>query len=297
VLILDRRRILIPLKSRTGESGYDKKEDEGALCSRYARPLRLRLDRVHSCRRRTINYFKRAASSGQNQPSRINHTRLQQDKHVELADFYFGKTFIYTTELVQFNEVYVPMFPSGQPEDGRNLHLLLLTRNDRNSNEPLIQTRGELGRFVAEFNRDPRSVTGVLRKPIDRVRSLTAEAYPGTNGQSLQVLWARDFPTQDSANILWSICVLCLVGAAACAVAYRRQRGSSEDIQIALDVTAIEATAGKEVRVIIPESHETITAKIPAGARDGMRLRFKGKGRPGKSGERSGDFYILLSVK
>ena len=86
-------------------------------------------------------------------------------------------------------------------------------------------------------------------------------------------------------------------GGSACAVAYSRQRGSSEDIQIALDVTAIEATAGKEVRVIIPESHETITAKIPAGARDGMRLRFKGKGRPGKSGERSGDFYILLSVK
>ena len=220
-----------------------------------------------------------------------------RNKHVELADFYFGKTFIYTTELVQFNEVYVPMFPSGQPEDGRNLHLLLLIRNDRNSNEPLIQTRGELGRFVAEFNRDPSSVTGVLRKPIGRVRSLTSEAYPGTNGQSLQVLWARDFPTQDSADILWSVCVLCLVGAAACAVAYRRQRGSSEDIQIGLVVTATEAAAGKEVRVTIPESHEIITAKIPAGARDGMRLRFEGKGRPSKSGEPSGDFYILLRVK
>jgi hypothetical protein len=220
-----------------------------------------------------------------------------RNKHIELADFYFGKTFIYTTELVQFNEVYVPMFPSGQPEDGRNLHLLLLIRNDRNSNEPLIQTRWELGRFVAEFDRDPRSVTGVLRKPSDRVRSLTAEAYPGTNGQSLQVLWARDFPTQNSANILWGICVLCLVGAAACAVAHRRQRGSSEDIQIELVVTAIEALAGKEVRVVIPESHETITAKIPAGAQDGMRLRFKGKGRPGKGGERNGDFYILLRVK
>jgi hypothetical protein len=189
------------------------------------------------------------------------------------------------------------MFPSGQPEDGRNLHFLLLIRNDRNSNEPLIQIRGQLRRFVAEFNRDPRSGTEVLRKPIDRVRSLTAEAYPGTNGQSLQVLWARDFPTQDSTNILWSSCVLCLVGAAACAIAYRRQRGSSEDIQIELVVTAIEAATGKEFRVIIPESREIMTAKIPADARDGMRLRFKGKGRPGKGGERSGDFCILLRVK
>ena len=59
----------------------------------------------------------------------------------------------------------------------------------------------------------------------------------------------------------------------------------------------MEAAAGKEVRVVIPKSHETIIARIPAGARDGMRFRFKGKGRPGKTGESSGDFYILLRVK
>jgi DnaJ-class molecular chaperone len=41
----------------------------------------------------------------------------------------------------------------------------------------------------------------------------------------------------------------------------------------------------------------TITVKIPAGARDGTRLRFKGKGGPGKIGEPRGDFYILLHVK
>jgi len=62
-------------------------------------------------------------------------------------------------------------------------------------------------------------------------------------------------------------------------------------------VTKIEAAAGKEVCVVIPENNETITAKIPAGAQDGIRFRFKGKGRPGKSGEPSGDFYILLRVK
>jgi hypothetical protein len=168
-----------------------------------------------------------------------------KNKHVEMVDFYFGKSFIYTTELVQFNEVYVPMFPHGQPEDGSNLHLLLLIRNDRNSNEPLIQTREELGRFVAEFNEDPRSVTGVLRKPTDRVRSLTAEAYPGTDGQSLQILWARNFPSQDSVNILWGICALCLAGTAVCAVAYRRKRGSSQDIQIALFGHQQKRRAGK----------------------------------------------------
>jgi DnaJ-class molecular chaperone len=84
---------------------------------------------------------------------------------------------------------------------------------------------------------------------------------------------------------------------ARCAIAYKRHRGKSEDAQIELDVTAAEAAAGKEVIVTIPELQETITVKIPAGARDGTRLRFEGKGRPGKIGERSGDFYILVHVK
>jgi hypothetical protein len=146
------------------------------------------------------------------------------NKHIELVDFYCGKTFVYSTELITFNEVYVPVFARGEKEDGANLRLLLLIRNDRNSNQPLIQTRAEVDRFVGAFNQDPKSVTGVLQKPLGRVRSLTAEAYPGTNAQSLQILWARQFPTQASANALWVICVLCLGGAAVCAVLYRRHR-------------------------------------------------------------------------
>ena len=146
------------------------------------------------------------------------------NKHIELVDFYCGKRFVYTAKLIQFNEVYVPVFARGEPEDGAHLRLLLLIRNDRHSNEPLVQTREELDRFVGEVNRDPKSVAGVLRKPIDRVRALTAEAYPGTNGESLQILWARRFPTQGSANTLWGICALCLGGTAVCAVLYRRPR-------------------------------------------------------------------------
>ena len=94
----------------------------------------------------------------------------------------------------------------------------------RHSNEPLIQTREELDRFVGELNRNPKSVTGVLQKPLDQVRALTAEAYPGTNGESLQILWARHFPTQGSANALWVICALCLGGTAVYAVLYRRHQ-------------------------------------------------------------------------
>ena len=149
-----------------------------------------------------------------------------KNKHVELVDFYFGKQYIYAAKMVQFRDVYVPVFPNGEPENASNLQILLWIRNDRNSNEPLVESQQDLDRFVAEFNRRPRSVTGILRKPIDKVRTLTADAYPGTNRQSLQILWARHFPDQQSINVLWGILTLCLVAAAACAVAYRRQSRS-----------------------------------------------------------------------
>jgi hypothetical protein len=167
-------------------------------------------------------------SSGQPTAQRISlHNFITQgfgsNKHVELADFYFGKQYIYATKLVQFQDVYLPVFPDGEPENATNLRVLVWVRNDRNSNERLIESAQDLDRFVADFNRRPRSITGVLRQPTDRVRTLTADAYPGTNGPSLQVLWARHFPTQESINVLWGICALCLLAAAACAVAYRRQ--------------------------------------------------------------------------
>ena len=168
-------------------------------------------------------------SSGLPEANRISLKELVaqgpgNNKHIELVDFYFGKTFIYATELIQFNEVYVPVFARGEPETGANLRFLLWIRNDRKSNLPLIQTREELGRFVAEFNRNPIAVSGVVRKPIDRVRPLAAGAYPGTNAESLQVLWARHFPTQNSANVLWGTCGLCLGGTAVCVVLYRRHQ-------------------------------------------------------------------------
>jgi hypothetical protein len=167
-------------------------------------------------------------SSGSPTPTRIRlrdliAQGLPANRHVELVDVYFGKNYIYAAKLVQFQEVYVPVFPDGAAENGANLQSLILIRNDRHSSQRLIQSQQDLDHFVNEFNHHPRPLRGVLQKPIERVRKLTAEAYPGTNLQSLEVLWARDFPTQESANVLWAICAICFVGAGACAVAFRRQ--------------------------------------------------------------------------
>lgn len=83
----------------------------------------------------TLGVFLTAAdeqsiqSSGSPAADRISLKELMahgpgKNRHVELRDFYFGKQYIYTTKLVQFNEVYVPMFPSGEPEAASDLQFL-----------------------------------------------------------------------------------------------------------------------------------------------------------------------------
>ena len=148
---------------------------------------------------------------------------FKTNQHVELLDFYFGKQYIYATKMVQFRDVYLPVFPSGQSESASNLQLLVWIRNDRNSNEPLVQTQQDLDRFVTGFSRNPRSVSGILRRPTDTVQKLTADAYPGLSNRPLQVLWARHFPDQSSIDVLWCFFALCLLVTVGFVVAYRRQ--------------------------------------------------------------------------
>lgn len=78
----------------------------------------------------------------------------------------------------------------------------------------------------------------------------------------------------------------------------RQQKG--QDSSVVLDVTFDEAFNGttKRVTVRIPgkDQADTIDVKVPAGAREGGRLRYKGKGSPGANGGPAGDLLITTHI-
>ena len=80
--------------------------------------------------------------------------------------------------------------------------------------------------------------------------------------------------------------------------ANKKQRG--QDMSVTLDVTFDEAFKGttKRVTVRVPgkSESETIDVKVPEGARDGGRLRYKGKGAPGENGGEAGDLLITTHI-
>lgn len=73
------------------------------------------------------------------------------------------------------------------------------------------------------------------------------------------------------------------------------------DMTVTLKVTFDEAFHGTEKRVTVRvpgrSGSETLTVKVPAGAVDGGRLRFRGKGAPGENGGAAGDLLVVTKIE
>jgi len=73
------------------------------------------------------------------------------------------------------------------------------------------------------------------------------------------------------------------------------------DVRVGLDVTFDEAFAGCEKRVTVripgKSDTETFEVKVPAGAIEGGRVRFKGKGEEGENGGKAGDLLVITHIQ
>ncbi|MEM1415889.1 MAG: J domain-containing protein [Myxococcota bacterium] len=73
------------------------------------------------------------------------------------------------------------------------------------------------------------------------------------------------------------------------------------DLEAEVQVEFLDALRGSEteVRYVIPRSGEEkkLKVRIPAGARDGQKMRLRGQGSPGRSSSAAGDLLLVVRVK
>ena len=67
-----------------------------------------------------------------------------------------------------------------------------------------------------------------------------------------------------------------------------------ESIEVPLPVSLEEVLKGTEKKIRL--GSQTMKVKVPAGIRDGSRLKLKGKGKAGVGGGPSGDLILVISV-
>lgn len=69
-----------------------------------------------------------------------------------------------------------------------------------------------------------------------------------------------------------------------------------QDVQARTTLTFRDAVQGSTVTLSTPQGGQ-VTAKIPAGVKDGQKIRLRGKGSAGASGGPAGDLIIAIAVE
>ena len=68
------------------------------------------------------------------------------------------------------------------------------------------------------------------------------------------------------------------------------------DIEAVLELSLEDALGGARQRLSLGDGH-SVSVNIPAGVREGQRIRVAGQGAPGRDGGQAGDLYLLARFK
>lgn len=80
----------------------------------------------------------------------------------------------------------------------------------------------------------------------------------------------------------------------------RMRSAAGDDLESEVEVTLLEAYRGTERQLSLRRedgSARTLSVKVPAGVRDGQRIRLAGQGGAGGHGGPAGDLYLRVRVK
>jgi molecular chaperone DnaJ len=78
---------------------------------------------------------------------------------------------------------------------------------------------------------------------------------------------------------------------------FGQPRGPRRGIDLTASTTLPFRTAASGSTVSLSVEGRTVNARIPAGVRDGQKIRLPGKGRPGDPGAEPGDLVITVTVE